>query len=311
MTTILTIPGLGSPGPQHWQNQWEEHYHYQRVEQQEWDRPVCDDWVQTLEAAVAATGPRVVLVAHWARQTRLPLVGALLVAPADAERPDFPPEPQGFAPVPLQRLRAGVALFCQTRTAPNLKRQCGGLALLSLHHNQTHMSAFYFRRSLQLAGAAAMLLSACNQAPKTAAAETSTVTSSPAYQEANALFEKHAYAEALPKLYKLAQENPADAELHYKIGVAEANQKEYANSSASFRRALRHGYDKVAVMRNIGINYIWTQRLDSAKHYLRAAQTLAPNDAKTQKAFTILNNEEKQRWANKLDSVKASLPAKL
>ncbi|AYA37275.1 hypothetical protein D3Y59_09555 [Hymenobacter oligotrophus] len=173
------------------------------------------------------------------------------------------------------------------------------------------MRFFAFRTSLLLAGAAALATASCNQAPKQTAASANPAAATPARQEANALFEKHAYAEALPKLYKLAQENPADAELHYKIGVAEANQKEYAKSSTSFRTALRHGYDKAAVMRNIGINYIWTQRLDSAKHYLRTAQALAPNDAKTQKAFTILNSEEKQRWASKLDSVKASVPAKL
>ncbi|WP_149866986.1 hypothetical protein [Solirubrum puertoriconensis] len=173
------------------------------------------------------------------------------------------------------------------------------------------MSASFSHFGLVLAGVTALsLMAACNQAPATKVAE-STAATSAAHQKANALFEKQAYGEALPKLYTLAQSNPTDAELHYKIGVAEANQKEYAKSTASFRTALHHGYDKVAIMRNIGINHIWTQRLDSAKHYLRTAQALAPEDAKTLKAFTILNNEEKQRWSNKLDSVKASVPTKL
>ncbi|QNE38311.1 alpha/beta hydrolase [Hymenobacter sp. NBH84] len=112
-TTILTAPGLGNSGPIHWQTQWEQQYGYQRVQQHDWNHPVCADWVQTLEATVAAAGPQVVLVAHslacatvahWAATTRHHLQGVLLVAPADVDRPDFPPEVVGFAPMPLARL---------------------------------------------------------------------------------------------------------------------------------------------------------------------------------------------------------------
>ena len=35
---------------------------------------------------------------------RLPIHGALLVAPPDVERPDFPPVLEGFAPIPRERL---------------------------------------------------------------------------------------------------------------------------------------------------------------------------------------------------------------
>lgn len=112
-TTLLTVPGLGSSGPTHWQTGWEQQYGYQRVQQHEWNHPVCTDWVQALEAAVAAAGSHVVLVAHslacatvahWAATTRHQLQGALLVAPADVDRPNFPPEVVGFAPMPLARL---------------------------------------------------------------------------------------------------------------------------------------------------------------------------------------------------------------
>lgn len=112
-STILIVPGLGNSGPQHWQTRWEEHYGYQRVQQRDWDSPVCEEWVQALEAAVATAGPDAVLVghslacatiAHWAQTTLLPIKGALLVAPADVNRADFPPEVIGFAPMPLQRL---------------------------------------------------------------------------------------------------------------------------------------------------------------------------------------------------------------
>lgn len=111
---VLTAPGLGSSGPLHWQTLWEQLIPgTRRIEQHSWDAPVCEDWVASIEQAVADAGPQVVIAAHslacmalvhWAGKTRLKITGALLVAPADAERPDFPPEAQGFSPIPLEKL---------------------------------------------------------------------------------------------------------------------------------------------------------------------------------------------------------------
>ncbi|PJJ58873.1 RBBP9/YdeN family alpha/beta hydrolase [Hymenobacter chitinivorans] len=112
--TILTVPGLGSSGPEHWQTKWETRYGYQRVEQPEWDAPRRPDWVATLAQAVRAAPGPVVLVAHslacstiayWARHYNTSQVrGALLVAPADTEQADFPAAAVGFAPMPLREL---------------------------------------------------------------------------------------------------------------------------------------------------------------------------------------------------------------
>ncbi|MCB2408605.1 RBBP9/YdeN family alpha/beta hydrolase [Hymenobacter lucidus] len=112
--TILTVPGLGSSGPLHWQSIWEQQYGYRRVEQREWEQPARPDWVAALDAAVRAAPGPVVLAAHslacstvafWARRHDTSQVcGALLVAPADTERPDFPVRAVGFAPLPLARL---------------------------------------------------------------------------------------------------------------------------------------------------------------------------------------------------------------
>lgn len=111
--TILTVPGLGSSGPAHWQTRWEQHYGCRRVEQRDWQRPVCTDWVAALDAAVAAAPGPVVLVAHslacatvahWADTATRPLAGALLVGPADVNRREQLPEVRGFAPMPLARL---------------------------------------------------------------------------------------------------------------------------------------------------------------------------------------------------------------
>jgi predicted alpha/beta hydrolase family esterase len=114
MTTVLLVPGLGNSGSQHWQTKWAEHYRYPRVEQHDWEQPVCTDWVQALHEAIGQVNGEVILVAHslgcstvahWAKQfPQGAVVGALLVAPADVDRPDFPPEVTGFAPMPLQTL---------------------------------------------------------------------------------------------------------------------------------------------------------------------------------------------------------------
>ncbi|MGI4820555.1 MAG: RBBP9/YdeN family alpha/beta hydrolase [Janthinobacterium lividum] len=114
MTTVLLVPGLGNSGSQHWQTKWAEHYRYPRVEQHDWEQPVCTDWVQALHEAIGQVNGEVILVAHslgcstvahWTQQfPQGAVVGALLVAPADVDRPDFPPEVTGFAPMPLQPL---------------------------------------------------------------------------------------------------------------------------------------------------------------------------------------------------------------
>jgi len=87
------------------------------VIQDEWDAPVCKDWISRLGAGLrraerpvvlAAHSAGCALVAHWAaaadaRSVRA-VQGALLVAPSDPTGPNYPRGPVGFAPVPLARL---------------------------------------------------------------------------------------------------------------------------------------------------------------------------------------------------------------
>lgn len=113
--SVLTLPGYGSSGPDHWQSLWEERYGYRRVEQDDWLEPDADEWVKTLDRAVDVAGGPVVLVAHslgcalavrWAVRGRGDRVaGALLVAPADVDSPAHTPdEVRGFAPLPAVAL---------------------------------------------------------------------------------------------------------------------------------------------------------------------------------------------------------------
>jgi uncharacterized protein len=114
-TTVLILPGLFNSGEGHWQTLWENTFpHFHRVQQRSWDSPDRHDWVATLDAAIhAAEGP-VLLAAHslgcaltawWASHHgsaahAAKVKGALLVAPPNVERPDFPESAAGFAPMP-------------------------------------------------------------------------------------------------------------------------------------------------------------------------------------------------------------------
>jgi hypothetical protein len=114
MIRALLLPGLYDSGPEHWQSYWERtDPSCLRVVQQDWETPARADWVATLEAAVAAAGPGVVLVAHsaacalvafWAAATPRTVRGALLVAPSDTEAPSYPAGPTGWQPMPLAAL---------------------------------------------------------------------------------------------------------------------------------------------------------------------------------------------------------------
>ena len=113
-STILTIPGLGNSGPQHWQSVWENKFNFTRVEQKEWDTPVCSDWIETLNNEVKKHKPaNVILVGHslacatiayWAYKYDVKIKGALLVGPSDTEADSYPSGTEGFKPVPLFNL---------------------------------------------------------------------------------------------------------------------------------------------------------------------------------------------------------------
>jgi predicted alpha/beta hydrolase family esterase len=110
----LLLPGLLNSGPEHWQSYWERaDPACVRVVQQDWETPARTDWVATLETAVAAFGPDVVLVAHstacalvafWAAATARTVRGALLVSPSDTEAASYPAGPTGWQPMPLPAL---------------------------------------------------------------------------------------------------------------------------------------------------------------------------------------------------------------
>jgi predicted alpha/beta hydrolase family esterase len=114
---VLLVPGLWNSGPENWQSYWErERGDCLRVVQSDWETPRRQDWVPTLEKAIASAPHPVVLaahslgcslVAHWAGSpgaTLRNVHAALLVAPSDVEAPSYPKGPRGFEPMPRRAL---------------------------------------------------------------------------------------------------------------------------------------------------------------------------------------------------------------
>ncbi|MBB2496991.1 RBBP9/YdeN family alpha/beta hydrolase [Aquipseudomonas ullengensis] len=116
--SYLILPGWQGSPDEHWQSHWQRSLpNTSRVEQADWQQPDPHSWVDALERAVAAAQSPVVLIAHslgcvtvarWAAQAPLASLrkvrGALLVAPADVERPGCPEALQGFAPISRELL---------------------------------------------------------------------------------------------------------------------------------------------------------------------------------------------------------------
>lgn len=156
---VLIVPGWNNSGPAHWQTLWEQEFPaLERVRQSEWAQPDPDVWVATLDATVRASRRPVVLVAHslgcvtvarWAaahRGNTWPAVAALLVAPADVERPDANVALHAFAPIVRERLPFPARVVgstndrcCGEQRAREMARDWG--AAFTLVENGGHINA--------------------------------------------------------------------------------------------------------------------------------------------------------------------------
>lgn len=116
---ILTIPGLDGSGPDHWQSLWEDRLlNCERVAMDDWVFPRKDQWIDKLDHSIRSASGPVVLVAHslgctavawwaqlrWSIDLREKLIGALLVAPPNLQRPDAPDRIRNFGPTPSELL---------------------------------------------------------------------------------------------------------------------------------------------------------------------------------------------------------------
>ncbi len=114
---ILLLPGWLNSGSAHWQSHWELERGYERVAQHDWQRPLRGDWITRLEEVVLSIPPHqpILLAAHslgchlaaaWAAISRNSerVSGALLVAPPDVSRADFPADLRSWRQAVTTRL---------------------------------------------------------------------------------------------------------------------------------------------------------------------------------------------------------------
>ncbi len=115
--TVLVLPGWHNSGPRHWQTLWEQQSPiFLRVQQRDWETPHRSWWLERItEEVKQAPAPIVfaahslgcIAVAHWAEKAPElvnKIKGALMVAPADVERKDSPPQLKDFVPIPNKLL---------------------------------------------------------------------------------------------------------------------------------------------------------------------------------------------------------------
>jgi serine hydrolase len=108
--TMITLPGIGGSGEEHWQSLWEKaEPRLLRFQPASWDKPELNDWVQSLERAVGGCEQPPVLIAHslacllvvhWAMRSNSPVAGAFLVSVPDPDGPSFPSAAASFRPAP-------------------------------------------------------------------------------------------------------------------------------------------------------------------------------------------------------------------
>ena len=113
-SAIINIPGLTNSGPEHWQTLWEKKYGFSRIQQRDWDKPVCEEWIETIDTYLSNIDlTNTILIGHslgcsaiaaWSATYNKQPKGALLVAPSDTEAADFPTVTKGFDPMPLIKL---------------------------------------------------------------------------------------------------------------------------------------------------------------------------------------------------------------
>ena len=63
--TLITVPGWGNSGAEHWQTAWERSYPLaRRVEQGDWLYPECEAWVDGIRRTLEQVPGRWMLAAH-------------------------------------------------------------------------------------------------------------------------------------------------------------------------------------------------------------------------------------------------------
>ncbi|MDX2360169.1 MAG: alpha/beta hydrolase [Crocinitomicaceae bacterium] len=112
----INIPGLHNSDENHWQTQLEQSdpLNFIRVHQENWDEPDCDTWINQIEGELKGFNhSELILIGHsigcmsivkWFEKFGHKIKGALLVAPSDSEKDNYPSYISGFVPIPRIKL---------------------------------------------------------------------------------------------------------------------------------------------------------------------------------------------------------------
>ncbi len=64
-SAIYNVPGLGNSAPLHWQSAWESELCAIRIEQLDWEQPVCSEWISAINETLAPLDTQqILLTAH-------------------------------------------------------------------------------------------------------------------------------------------------------------------------------------------------------------------------------------------------------
>ncbi|MDG1435863.1 MAG: alpha/beta hydrolase [Saprospiraceae bacterium] len=122
----FNIPGLRNSGNDHWQTLWEKQYpsNFIRINQENWTQPNCENWINQIEKILSQHDlENSILIGHsvgcaaivnWCKKFQHKIKGALLVAPSDVERGDFPTYITGFIPLHLEPLQFPTIVVAST-----------------------------------------------------------------------------------------------------------------------------------------------------------------------------------------------------
>ena len=146
---IIMVPGYTNSSADHWQTRWQQQMPTaRRVHQDDWLKPVVEDWTANLSKSVDEATEPVVLIAHslggqvvaqavqkMTDDQCARIRGAFIVAPPDVEnqsmRPrhllTFGPYPRDPFPFPSVLVASQNDPFCETGVAQSMAEAWGSL----------------------------------------------------------------------------------------------------------------------------------------------------------------------------------------
>ncbi|MEE9375820.1 MAG: alpha/beta hydrolase [Rhizobiaceae bacterium] len=146
-TDIIMVPGYTNSCSDHWQSRWEAKMKSaRRVSQEDWHKPVVEDWTANLISAIDEAEKPVVLITHslgcqvavqavqqMSDAQTGKILGAFMVAPPDVENPKlrpkhlmtFGPYPRTPLPFPSLVIASTDDPFCSPNVAQDMAKVWG------------------------------------------------------------------------------------------------------------------------------------------------------------------------------------------